>query len=188
MSQVRRGDEHLTMSRATERRGGALRVAASASLALAAALLAGCSSPTDTFESAVGQGLAAVETARLVVEQELDDRTFTTTAVATLGDARRELVDASGQVADTDAAAPAEAETRTEVLDALDAALDAVNAARDALASGVGSLEAVVPQLDAAADGLTALEPTVDADADGADAGADPAAAPTTRGATGSDG
>jgi hypothetical protein len=158
------------------------RLAASGTLVLAATLLAGCTSADATFEAAVGQGVAAIETARLVVDQELDGRTFTTTALATLGDARRELVDASGQVADTDAAAPAEAETRTEVLDALDAALDAVNAARDALASGGGSLEAVVPQLDAAADGLTALEPTVDADA-----GADPAAA-TTRGATGSDG
>ena len=161
------------------------RLAASGTLGLAATLLAGCTSADATFEAAVGQGVAAIETARLVVDQELDGRTFTTTALATLGDARRELVDASGQVADTDAAAPAEAETRTEVLDALGAALDAVNAARDALASGVGSLEAVVPQLDAAADGLTALEPTVDADTD---AGADPAAAATTHGATGSDG
>ena len=157
MSQVRRGDEHLTMSRATERRGGALRVAASASLALAAALLAGCSSPTDTFESAVGQGLAAVETARLVVEQELDDRTFTTTAVATLGDARRELVDASTSVAETDAPSQTDAALRAEVLDALDAGLDAVNGARDAI-GGVGSLEAVVPKLEAAADDLDALE------------------------------
>ncbi|TYL53281.1 hypothetical protein [Agromyces mariniharenae] len=146
----------------------AARVAASGALVLAVVLLAGCASPDATFEAAVGQGVAAIETARLVVDQELDGRTFPTTALATLGDARRELVDATDQVAETDAAAPAEAETRTEVLDALDAALDAVNAARDALASGVGSLEAVVPQLDAAADGLTALEPTVDATGDAA--------------------
>ena len=146
----------------------AARVAASGTLVLVAALLAGCASPDATFEAAVGQGVAAIETARLVVDQELDDRTFPTTALATLGDARRELVDATDQVAETDAAAPAEAETRTEVLEALDAALDAVNAARDALASGVGSLESVVPQLDAAAEGLTALEPTVAAAGDAA--------------------
>ena len=145
------------MGRATERRGRALRVAASAWLAVAAALLAGCSSPTDTFESAVGQGLAAVETARLVVEQELDDRTFTTTAVATLGDARRELVDASTSVAETDAPSRTDAALRAEVLDALDAGLDAVNEARDAI-GGVGALEAVVPKLEAAADDLDALE------------------------------
>lgn len=153
-------------------RPGAARAAASGALVLAVSLLTGCSSPSATYEAAVGQGVAAIETARMVVDQELDDRTFPTTALATLGDSRRELVDASGQVADTDATSAAEAETRAEVLDALDAAVDAVNAARDALASGVGSLEAVVPQLDAAADGLTALEPTVDAgaDADGADA------------------
>ncbi|MGW9182980.1 hypothetical protein [Agromyces sp. NPDC055661] len=158
------------------RRSRAASAAASAALVLAVPLLAGCASPEATFEAAVGQGVAATETARLVVDQQLDERTFTTTALATLGDARRELVAASGEVAGTDAASEAESETRTEVLDALDAALDAVNAARDALASGVGSLEAVVPQLDAAADGLTALEQTVDADADSpADSPAGPA-------------
>ena len=54
------------------------------------------------MEDAVAQGIAAVETARLVVEQELDDRTFATTATATLGDARRELVDAGTTVSETD--------------------------------------------------------------------------------------
>ncbi|MFE6253684.1 hypothetical protein [Agromyces sp. NPDC057865] len=157
-----------SMTGQASRRSRMARAAASAVLVVAVSLLAGCASPDATFEAAVGQGVAATETARLVVDQQLDERTFTTTALATLGDARRELVAASGQVAGTDAASEAESETRTEVLDALDAALDAVNAARDALASGVGSLEAVVPQLDAAADGLTALEPTV-ADTTGSD-------------------
>jgi hypothetical protein len=154
------------------RRSRTARAAASGTLVVAVALLAGCASPDATFEAAVGEGVAAIETARLVVDQQLDGRTFTTTALATLGDARRELVDATDQVAETDATDPAEAETRTEVLAALDGAVDAVNAARDALASGVGSLEAVVPQLDAAADGLTALEPTVDAAGAGPDADA----------------
>jgi hypothetical protein len=144
-----------------------VRVAASASLAIVAALLVGCSSPTATFESAVGQGLAAVETARLVVEQELDDRTFTTTAIATLGDARRELVDASTSVAETDASSQTDAALRSDVLDALDAGLAAVNEARDAI-GGVGSLDAVVPKLEDAADDLDALERVTAAAAPGA--------------------
>ena len=109
------------------------------------------------MQDAVGQGIAAVETARLVVEQQLDDRTFTTTATATLGDARRELVAASTAVAETDATTATDAAYRDDVLDALGAGLDAVNDARDALA-GVGSLEATVPQLEEAATGLEQLE------------------------------
>lgn len=125
------------------------------------AVLAGCSSPEATFESAVGQGIAAVESAVLAVDQELDGRTFTTTALTTLGDARRELVDASTSVAETAASDPSDAALRAEVLGALDAGLAAVNEARDAMAAGVGSLEATVPLLEDAADELEALEPRV---------------------------
>ena len=138
-------------------RSSAVRVAASGCLVIAAALLAGCTSATTTAQDAVGQGIAAVETARLVVEQHLDDRTFTTTATATLGDARRELVDASTAVAETDATTATDAAYRDDVLRALGVGLDAVNDARDALA-GVGSLEATVPQLEDAATGLEELE------------------------------
>ena len=120
-------------------------------------MLAGCTSATTTAQDAVGQGIAAVETALLVVEQHLDDRTFTTTATATLGDARRELVDASTTVAETDATTATDAAYRDDVLRALGDGLDAVNDARDALA-GVGSLEATVPQLEDAATGLEELE------------------------------
>ena len=123
----------------------------------AALLLTGCTSATATMEDAVAQGLAAVETARLVVEQELDDRTFTTTAKATLGDARRELVGAATTVSQTDVASESDAAYRTLVLSALGDGLDAVNDARAAL-GGVGSLEAAVPQLENAAAGLEDLE------------------------------
>ena len=135
----------------------ASRVAASGCLVIAAALLSGCASASSTLQDAVGQGIAAVQTARLIVEQELDDRTFTTTATATLGDARRELVDASTAVAETDATTTTDAAYRDDVLTALGDGLDAVNDARDALA-GVGSLEATVPQLEAAATELEQLE------------------------------
>ena len=135
----------------------AVRVAASACLIVAAAMLAGCASASSVVHDAIGQGLAAVETARIVVEQQLDDRTFTTTATATLGDARRELVGASTAVAETDATTATDAEYRDDVLKALGVGLDAVNDARDALA-GVGSLEATVPQLEEAATGLEQLE------------------------------
>jgi len=135
----------------------AVRVAASACLIVAAAGLAGCANASSAVQDAVGQGIAAVETARLVVEQQLDDRTFSTTATATLGDARRELVGASTAVAETDATTATDAAYRDDVLDALGVGLDAVNDARDALA-GVGSLEATVPQLEEAATGLEQLE------------------------------
>ena len=138
-------------------RSSSLRVAAAGCVVAAAALLSGCASATSTLHDAVGQGIAAVETARLVVEQRLDDRTFTTTATATLGDARRELVDASTAVAETDAATATDAAYRDDVLNALGVGLDAVNDAHDALA-GVGSLEASVPQLEEAATGLEQLE------------------------------
>jgi hypothetical protein len=146
------------MRPATERRrGAAARAAASASLVALTALLIGCTSPSQAMQDAVSQGIAAVETARLVVEQQLDDRTFSTTATAMLGDARRELVDASTAVAETDATSATDAAYRDDVLSALGEGLDAVNDARDAL-SGVGSLEATVPQLEDAATGLEELE------------------------------
>jgi len=144
-------------------------VAASAALALGAVLLTGCTSAEATYDAAVRQGVAAIETAKLAVDQELAGRTFTPTAITTLGDARRELVDATGQVAETDASTAAEAETRAEVLDALGTALEAVGRARDAVASGVGSLGGVVPQLEDAAEELSALEqrPTPGSGGDG---------------------
>ena len=123
----------------------------------AALLLAGCTSAAATMEQAVGQGIAAVETARLVVEQELDDRTFTTTATTTLGDARRELIGAATTVSQTDVTSDSDAAYRDEVLAALGDGLDAVNDARAAL-GGVGSLDAAVPQLEDAAAGLEDLE------------------------------
>ena len=138
-----------------------------AAAAASIAVLAGCSSPEATFESAVGQGIAAVESAVLAVDQELDGRTFTTTALTTLGDARRELVDASTSVAETDATDPSDAALRAEVLGALDAGLAAVNEARDAMAAGVGSLEATVAPLEDAAAGLEAVEQRVAASGSG---------------------
>ena len=73
-------------------------------LVVAASVLTGCTSPGAQFDQAVGQGFAAVETARLAVALELDDRTFPTVTGTALEDARRELVDASTAVAETDAA------------------------------------------------------------------------------------
>lgn len=144
--------------RQARRHPGPAGPVASGCLVLAAALLlTGCTNAAATMEQAVGQGIAAVETARLVVQQELDDRTFTTTAKATLGDARRELVSAATTVSQTDVTGEADAAYRDEVLRALGDGLDAVNDARDAL-GGVGSLEATVPQLEDAADGLEDVE------------------------------
>jgi hypothetical protein len=123
----------------------------------AALLLTGCTSASAAMQDAVGQGIAAVETARLVVDQELDDRTFQTTAIATLGDARQELVGATTTVSETDVTSESDAAYREDVLAALGDGLEAVNDARDAL-GGVGSLEATVPQLEDAARGLERLE------------------------------
>lgn len=125
------------------------RLAAGACAALLAALLAGCTSPAATFDDATGQGLSAVASARLVVEQRLDDRTFPTTADATLDGARTELSDASTTVAETDAATPTDAARRTELAEALARGIRAVNAARDAMA-GVGSLDSALAELEAA--------------------------------------
>ncbi|WP_448808349.1 hypothetical protein [Agromyces bauzanensis] len=133
-------------------------------LAIAFALT-GCASAASTFDDAVGQGIAAVETARLAVDQQLDGRTFDTTAITTLGDARRELVAASTTVSQTDATTTADAALRADVLDALADGVEAVNDARDAMA-GIGALEEVVPELEQAADQLEALEARTAASAD----------------------
>lgn len=139
------------------RRRGRRSAALSPILAVAALSLAGCASAASTFDDAVGQGIAAVETARLVVEQQLDGRTFDTTTITTLGDARRELVSASTTVSQTDASTAHDAELRTDVLAALADAVEAVNDAHDAMA-GIGALDDVVPALEQAADELEALE------------------------------
>jgi hypothetical protein len=123
----------------------------------AASVLSGCSSPAATFDSAIGQGIAAVETARLAVDLELDGRTFATTTTTALGDARRELIDASTSVAETDAASMTDAALRSDLLAALTDGVAAVNDARDAMA-GLGSLEAVEAPLEDAADALHELE------------------------------
>ena len=128
-------------------------------LAVAASVLTGCTSPSAQFDQAVGQGIAAVETARLAVALELDDRTFPTVTGTALEDARRELVDASTAVAETDAASASDAASRADVLDALALGVDAVNEALDAMA-GIGSLAAVEPALEEAADALDDLGAT----------------------------
>ena len=144
-------------------RGRALaraRVALAAGLlAVAASVLTGCTSPGAQFDQAVGQGFSAVETARLAVALELDDRTFPTVTGTALEDARRELVGASTAVAETDAASASDAASRAEVLDALALGVDAVNEALDAMA-GIGSLAAVEPALEEAADALDDLGAT----------------------------
>ena len=136
------------------------RAAVSAGLlAVAASVLTGCTSPGAQFDQAVGQGFAAVETARLAVALELDDRTFPTVTGTALEDARRELVDAATTVAETDAASASDAAFRADVIDALALGVDAVNEALDAMA-GIGSLAAAEPALEQAADALDDLGAT----------------------------
>ena len=139
---------------------------AAAGMLAAASVLSGCSSPTATFDDAIGQGVAAVETARLAVDLELDGRTFATTTTTALGDARRELIDASTSVAETDATNTTDAALRADLLAALTEGVAAVNDARDAMA-GLGSLEAVEAPLEDAADALHALEGRTAVGADG---------------------
>ena len=134
-----------------------MRAAAFASAALLAVAISGCSSAGSRIEDAVAQGIAAVETAILAVEQELADRTFSTVTVTALGDARRELVDATTTVSETDASTDADAALRTEALSALALGVDAVNDARDAMA-GLGSLEATEVLLEEASAALEAVE------------------------------
>jgi hypothetical protein len=138
------------------RRDAPMLLAAAGMLAVASAL-SGCSSPAATFDGAIGQGIAAVETARLAVDLELDGRTFATTTTTALGDARRELIDASTSVAETDATTEADAALRADLLAALTEGVAAVGDARDAMA-GLGSLEATEVALEDAADALHALE------------------------------
>jgi hypothetical protein len=90
---------------------------------------------------------------------ELDERTFPTVTGTALEDARRELVDASTTVAETDAASASDATFRADVLDALALGVDAVNEALDAMA-GIGSLAAAEPALEQAADALDDLGAT----------------------------
>lgn len=120
-------------------------------------MLSGCSSPASTFDQAIGQGIAAVETARIAVEQQLDDRIFPTTTITALGDARRELVDASTSVSETDTCTESDAALRTDLLEALALGVTGVNQARDAM-GGTGSLEDAAPALERASDALDALE------------------------------
>jgi hypothetical protein len=134
-----------------------MRATAFASTALLAIAITGCSSAGSRIEDAVAQGIAAVETATLAVEQELADRTFRTVTVTALGDARRELVDATTTVSETDATTDADAALRTEALSALALGVDAVNDARDAMA-GLGSLEATEVLLEEASAALEAVE------------------------------
>ena len=134
-----------------------MRAAAFASAALLAIAISGCSSAESGIEDAVAQGIAAVETATLAVEQELAERTFRTVTVTALGDARRELVDATTTVSETDASTDADAALRTEALSALALGVDAVNDARDAMA-GLGSLEATEGLLEEASAALEAVE------------------------------
>ena len=124
---------------------------------LVAAALTACTSATATFESAAGQGVAAVETARLAIDLDERGRAFHTVTLTTLDDARRELLDAVTTVAETDATTEADAATRTDLLDALDLGVAGVNDARDAI-NGVGTLDDAALQLDASADALRALE------------------------------
>jgi hypothetical protein len=134
-----------------------MRAAGFASAALLAIAISGCSSAGSRIEDAVAQGIAAVETAILAVDQELADRTFSTVTVTALGDARRELVDATTTVSETDATTDADAALRTEALSALALGVDAVNDARDAMA-GLGSLEATEVLLEEASAALEAVE------------------------------
>ena len=124
-------------------------------LVLACALTA-CSSPAQAFDQAAEQGVAATGTAELVIRQDLDGRTFDTTAVATLGDARTELVDATSAVARTAVTTAADAADRTHLLDLLAECLDAVDAATDAVQGGA-SADARDAQLDDAMQELERL-------------------------------
>jgi hypothetical protein len=138
------------------RRSGKTMLAA-VGVIFATSALAGCSSPTSRFDDAIAQGIAAVETALLAVDLQLDDRIYGTTTSTALGDARRELVDASTSVSETDVTTESDAALRADLLDALALGVDAVNDARDAMA-GIGSLEDTVPPLEDAASALEELE------------------------------
>lgn len=138
------------------RRSRSARTRALTPLLALTIVLSGCSSPASTFDQAIGQGIAAVETARIAVEQQLDDRIFPTTTNTALGDARRELVDASTSVSETDTSSESDAALRTDLLEALALGVAGVNTARDAM-GGTGSLEDAVLALERASDALDAL-------------------------------
>ncbi|MBT2516729.1 hypothetical protein J7E29_04730 [Streptomyces sp. ISL-90] len=148
------------------RRGRSARAWALAPLLALTVVLSGCSSPASTFDQAIGQGIAAVETARIAVEQQLDERIFPTTTITALGDARRELVDASTSVSETDTSTESDAALRTDLLEALALGVAGVNEARDAM-GGNGSLEDAVPALERASDALDAVEERASAAAGG---------------------
>lgn len=107
-------------------------------------------------------------TAGFLLDLELDGRTFATTTTTALGDARRELIDASTSVAETDATTMTDGALRADLLAALTESVAAVNDARDAMA-GLGSLDAAEAPLERAADALHALEGGPAAGAGGAD-------------------
>jgi hypothetical protein len=139
-----------------------MKMLAAVGVIAAASALSACSSPTSRFDDAIAQGIAAVETARLAVDLQLDDRIYAATTNTALGDARRELVDASTSVSETDATTESDAALRADLLDALTLGVDAVNDARDAMA-GIGSLENSVAPLEDAAAALEELERAADA-------------------------
>jgi hypothetical protein len=141
----------------TTRRGKMVMLATAGAIA-AASVLAGCTTAIARFDDAIGQGIAAVETARLAVELQLDERMYGRTTTTALDDARRELVDAVAAVSETDAANESDVALRTDALAALTLGLEAVNDAHDGMA-GIGSLEESVPPLERAAAALEALEP-----------------------------
>jgi len=135
-----------------ERRIGA--TAAAAVLAIAA--LTACSSPTARVDDAVDQSIAAIASARIALDLQADGRMFTTTASATVTDARRELIGASRSVAETDATTTAEADRRDETQAAVTDAIVAVDSAADALA-GVGDLDTALREVERSESVLRAL-------------------------------
>ena len=125
------------------RRVGAM--AATALLSIVA--LTACTSPTARVDDAVDQSIAAIASARIALDLQGDGRMFTTTASATVTDARRELIGASRSVAETDATTAAEADHRDETQTAVTDAIVAVDSAADALA-GVGDLDTALREVE----------------------------------------
>ncbi len=123
---------------------------------MVAVLLSGCTSPSDRVSDAIDQAVAATATAGLALDQDADGRTFRTTALTTVQDARREVVDAERTVAEADATDETEAGRRAEALDVLDEAVRALDAAVDAL-GGVGDPAAAADRVADADDALRAL-------------------------------
>ena len=105
---------------------------------------------------AIDQAVAATATAGLALDQDAEGRTFRTTALTTVQDARREVVDAERTVAEVDATDEAEAGRRAEALDALDEAVRALDGAVDAL-GGLGDPADAADRIAEVEDGLRAL-------------------------------